>query len=117
MVRTAVSLSAAGAAAVFLAGSLSKLVGLRSSLVKDRPSFPQPDAGFVLAHEGRAAGRATTTYVTRGDLKQEQEALGAALIGALTFAAALLAAPSYRKRIVRTPPQIEPPLTHGWRGR
>ena len=116
MVRTAVSLSAAGAAAVFLAGSLSKLFGLRSSLVNDRPSFPQPDAGFVLAHEGRAGGRATTTYVTRGDLQAEKEALGAALIGALTFAAALLAAPSYRRRVAPPVRSLEAPPSRGWRG-
>jgi hypothetical protein len=98
MVRTAVSLGAAGAAAVFLAGSLSRLFGVRATLVKDRPAFPQPDAGLVLAHEGRSGGRATTTYVTRGDLKAEQEALGAALLGALAFAGALLAAPRYHRR-------------------
>ena len=110
MVRTVFSLGAAGAAAVFLTGSLAKLVGLRASLVKDRPSFPQPDAGFVLAHEGRTGGRQTTTYVTRGDLLAEREALGAALIGALAFAGALLAAPSYRKRIAVV---TDPPT--GWR--
>ena len=113
MVRTTVSLGAAGAAAVLLAGSLSKLFGLRASLVKDRPAFPQPDAGFVLTHEGRSGGRPAVTYVSRGDLQAEKEALGAALIGALAFAGALLAAPSYRKRIVVR--DVQP--ARGWRGR
>ena len=117
MVRTVVSLGAAGAAAVFLTGSLTKLVGLRSALVNDRPSFPQPDAGFVLAHQGRSGGRGATTYVTRDDLQSEREALGAALIGALAFAAALLAAPSYRKRILPVDRVPEPPAGRGWRGR
>ena len=79
-------------------GSLARLVGLRSTLVKDRPSFPQPDAGFVLAHEARSKGRPTVTYVTRDDLTAEKEALGVALLGAMAFAGALLVAPRYRRR-------------------
>lgn len=113
MVRTAVSWSAAGAAALVLVGSLARLVGLRSTLVKDRPSFPQPDAGFVLAHDARSKGRPVTTYVTRGDLTAEKEALGVALLGAMAFAGALLIAPSRRRP--EPPRELEPPSN--WRGR
>ncbi len=101
MVRKTVGLGAAGVSAAILAGALAKLVTLRGALVNERPTFPQPDAGLVLAHEGRAGGRVRTTYVTRKDLQAEKEALGAALIGALALAGSLLIAPPVIKRRYR----------------
>ncbi len=99
MVRTVVGVTAAGASAVALAGALSRVVALKARLVNDRPTFPQPDAGLVLAHEGRASGRARTTYVTRGDLKNEREALGAAILASVALAGSLLIAPPKRRKI------------------
>ena len=98
MVRTVVGVTAAGASAVAVAGALSRVVALKSKLVHDRPTFPQPDAGLVLAHEGRAAGRPRTTYVTRSDLQHEREALGAAVLAGLALAGSLLIAPPLLRR-------------------
>ena len=99
MVRTVVGVTAAGASAVALAGALSRVFQVKSKLVNDRPTFPQPDAGLVLAHEGRASGRPRTTYVTRRDLKIEREALGAAILASVALAGSLLIAPTGRRRV------------------